>query len=71
MGSSVQDVTVDVINQMMDEEEGDTLTLLAGVDMDDEAFEALCDAIQEAQPDLEIDPQRGDQPLYPVVFSIE
>ena len=71
VGSSVQDVTVDVINQMMDEEEGDTLTLLAGVDMDDEAFEALCDAIQEAQPDLEIDPQRGDQPLYPVVFSIE
>ena len=28
-------------------------------------------AIEEAMPDLEVDPHRGGQPLYPVIFSIE
>ncbi|MEE1273858.1 MAG: hypothetical protein UHI81_05090, partial [Olegusella sp.] len=37
----------------------------------DDDFEALQAAIEEAQPDLEIDAHRGEQPLYPVVFSIE
>ena len=40
-------------------------------DMTDDDFEALQAAIEEAQPDLEIDAHRGEQPLYPVVFSIE
>ena len=56
---------------MQENEEGDTLTILAGVDLSDDAFEALQAAIAEAQPDLEIDAHRGDQPLYPVVFSLE
>ena len=64
-------VTVDCINRMQDEEEGDTLTILAGADMSDDDFEDLLSAIEEAQPDLEIDSHRGEQPLYPVIFSIE
>ena len=71
VGSSVQDVTVEVINRMQEAEEGDTLTILAGSDLTDEAFEQLQAAIEDAQPDLEIDAHRGEQPLYPVVFSIE
>jgi DAK2 domain fusion protein YloV len=71
VGSDVQQVTLDVIHGMQEQEEGDTLTILAGSDLDDGAFKALCDAIQEAEPDLEIDSHRGEQPLYPVVFSIE
>ncbi len=71
VGSDVKQVTLDCINRMQDEEEGDTLTILAGSDMDDEAFEDLIAAIEEAQPDLEIDSHRGEQPLYPVIFSIE
>jgi dihydroxyacetone kinase-like predicted kinase len=62
---------VRVINRMQEDEEGDTLTILAGSDLDDDAFEHLLEAIGEAQPDLEIDSHRGEQPLYPVVFSIE
>ena len=34
-------------------------------------FQHLIAAIEEAQPDLEIDSHRGEQPLYPVIFSIE
>ncbi len=71
VGSDVKQVTLDLINKMQDEEEGDSLTILAGSDMDDEAFEELVAAIEEAQPDLEVDAHRGEQPLYPVVFAIE
>lgn len=71
VGHNVKDVCVELINRMQDEEEGDSLTILAGSDMDDEAFAELIAAIEEAQPDLEIDSHRGEQPLYPVVFSIE
>ena len=44
---------------------------LAGEELSDEAFQEIVDAIEEAQPDLEIDAHRGEQPLYPVIFSIE
>ena len=71
VGSSVKLVTVDCINRMQEEEEGDTLTILAGEELDDAAFQEILDAIEEAQPDLEIDSHRGEQPLYPVIFSIE
>ena len=71
VGSDVKQVTLDCINRMQAEEEGDTLTILAGSDLDDAAFQDICDAIEAAQPDLEIDAHRGEQPLYPVIFSIE
>lgn len=71
VGSSVEQVTLDLIARMQEAEEGDTLTILAGSEMDDAAFKALCDRIEEAQPDLELDAHRGGQPLYPVIFSIE
>ena len=71
VGSDVKQVTLDCINRMQADEEGDSLTILAGSDMDDEAFQDLLDAIEEAQPDLEIDAHRGEQPLYPIIFSIE
>ena len=71
VGSSVKQATVDCINRMQEEEEGDTLTILAGEELDDAAFQEILDAIEEAQPDLEIDSHRGEQPLYPVIFSIE
>ncbi len=71
VGSDVKQVTLDCIERMQNEEEGDTLTILAGSDLSDEEFEDIISAIEEAQPDLEIDQHRGEQPLYPVIFSIE
>ncbi len=70
-GSSVHEVTLELIGHMQADEEGDTLTILAGEDMDQDAFDALCEDIEEAYPDLEVDKQWGNQPLYPVIFSIE
>jgi DAK2 domain fusion protein YloV len=71
VGSDVKQVTLDLVARMQEAEEGDTLTILAGADLDDDAFEDLTSAIEEAQPDLEVDAHRGEQPLYPVVFSLE
>ena len=71
VGNDVLEVTLECINRMQEEEEGDTLTILAGSDLDDDAFQRIVDAIEDAQPDLEIDSHRGEQPLYPVIFSIE
>ena len=71
VGNDVEKVTVEVINRMQDDEEGDTLTILAGSDLSDDDFQHLIAAIEEAQPDLEIDSHRGEQPLYSVIFSIE
>ena len=48
-----------------------TCTLPAGEDLSDEDFQALQERIEQAYEDLEIDAHRGDQPLYPIVFSVE
>ena len=56
---------------MQEAEEGDTLTILAGADLDDASFQEILDAVSAAEPSLEIDSHRGEQPLYPIVFSIE
>ena len=69
VGSSIEDVTLELIGRLDDDY--DTLTLLAGQDYDDDALASLAEAIEEAYPELDVDAQRGDQPLYPVVFSIE
>ena len=71
VGSDVAQVTLDLIAKMQDAEEGDTLTILAGKEMGEDEFKDLCDRIEAAQPDLELDAHRGGQPLYPVIFSIE
>ncbi len=70
VGSSVEGVVMDLL-AAMEAEDGDTLTILAGEDMDDEAFNALVSHIEEAYEDLEVDAHRGEQPLYPIVLSVE
>lgn len=71
VGSDVMKVTLDLIAKMQEEEEGDNLTILAGEDFSDEQLDLLASRVEDAYPDLEVDAQRGEQPLYPVIFSIE
>ena len=49
----------------------DNLTLLAGADLSQDDFDALVEKVEQEYDDLEIDAQRGEQPLYPLVFSLE
>lgn len=70
VGSSVEGVVMDLL-EVMEAEDCDTLTLLAGEDFSDDALQELVARIEEAYEDLEIDAHRGEQPLYPVVLSVE
>ena len=70
VGSDVSDVVMGLL-AAMGAEDADTCTILAGEQMSDDALDALVARIEEAYDDIEIDPHRGDQALYPVVFSLE
>ena len=70
VGHSVAEVVLSLLDAM-ETEDADTMTILAGADFDDEALDALVEKIEEKFDDLEIDQHRGDQPLYPVIFSVE
>ena len=70
VANSVEDATLGIL-RTMDAQDADNLTLLAGADLTDEALESLVEKIEAEFEDLEIDSQRGDQPLYPVVLSVE
>ena len=70
VGSSVDDVVLSASGRDGGEE-ADTLTILAGEDLSDGAFEGLVERIEGAFGELEVDAHRGDQPLYPVVMSVE
>ena len=71
VGSDVCDMCVEMVKAMQADIEGDTLTILAGLDMPQDEFEALVERLEDAAPDLDVDAHRGEQPLYPIVLSIE
>lgn len=70
VGAQVEEVVMRLL-EVMEADDADTLTILAGEDMDDAAFDALVSRIEDAYDELEVDAHRGDQPLYPIVMSVE
>lgn len=51
--------------------DAESLTLLAGTELDDAGLAAIADRIQEALPDVAIETHRGEQPLYPLIMAAE
>lgn len=70
VGSDVADVVMDLLSKM-GAQDYDTCTLLAGEDMTDPELADVAERIEGAFDELEVDAQRGDQPLYPMVLSLE
>lgn len=70
VSDNVLDATLGVL-AAMDVEDADTLTILAGEELPQDEFEAIIAQIEERYEDLEIDPHRGEQPLYPIILSLE
>ncbi len=70
VGSAVDEVVMDLLNAL-EAADADSLIILAGEDMADDNFDALVGRIEDAFEDLEVDAHRGDQPLYPIVLSVE
>ncbi len=49
----------------------ETLTLLAGEDLSDEALDSLATRIGAEHREVDVETHRGDQPLYPILMSAE
>ncbi len=69
VGSSVETVTLDLLKSLAQDTE--IITILAGEDYSDEALDSLVEKIENDFPNLEVEAHRGEQPLYPIVFSVE
>ena len=69
VGEEVTEVAVNLAEHLADDAE--TLTILAGEQLDDSSLESLVETVQSAHPDVEVDAHRGDQPLYPVIIAAE
>ncbi len=69
IGESVDEVTIKLIAVLGDGAE--TLTILAGEELDDASLARIAEAAAAAHPDLEVETHRGDQPLYPVILALE
>ncbi|MBR2521616.1 MAG: DAK2 domain-containing protein [Coriobacteriales bacterium] len=68
---NVFDACLAVIDELAKYDDIDTLTLLAGADLSDEEFERIQEYAEENHPDLVVDPNRGEQPLYPLILAVE
>lgn len=69
VGETLEQVAIDVVDLI--DEDGETLTVLAGEDLSDEDLEALVDRLRAAYPELEVEGHRGGQPVYPVLLAVE
>ena len=69
VSDSIEDAVMRVL-EVLEADDADTLTILAGEDYPDSKLEALCAQIEEQYEDLEIDSHRGEQPLYPIILSV-
>lgn len=69
IGDDVDAVAVNLVRAIADGAE--TLTVLAGEDLSDDALEALVTKLSAAFPDMDVEGHRGDQPVYPVIVAVE
>lgn len=60
-----------LLNQMIDEDEDEILTILTGEGVKEEEVSALESYLEETFEDLEVEIHHGGQPIYSYIFSIE
>ncbi|MBX0356490.1 DAK2 domain-containing protein [Halobacillus sp. Nhm2S1] len=60
-----------LLNQMIDEDEDEILTILTGEEVDEKDVAELESFIEETYEDLEVEIHNGGQPIYSYIFSIE
>lgn len=69
VGQDLADVAARLLDVIT--EDGETLTLLAGQELDDAALAAIAETLSANHPELEIETHRGEQPLYPLIMAVE
>ncbi|MFC0558648.1 DAK2 domain-containing protein [Halalkalibacter alkalisediminis] len=69
-GAEILEVTKSLLSQMLDED-SEMVTLLQGEDVTNEQTELLVSFLEQEYPDVEVDVQLGNQPLYSYIISVE
>jgi hypothetical protein len=69
VGNDVSDVAVEAVRAISDG--GETITVLAGAEFDDDALSALVERLSQEFPSFEVEGHRGEQPVYPVIVAVE
>ncbi|MED4124490.1 DAK2 domain-containing protein [Halalkalibacterium halodurans] len=69
-GEDMLDVTKRLLEQMIDED-SEIVTVIQGADATNEQTEELIQFIEQSYPEVEVDEQIGDQPLYAYLFAVE
>lgn len=70
-GKDISAVTLELLQKMTADRDGDYITLLYGEDVDEQSARALADVVEEAYPDADVVLQSGGQPLYYYYLSVE
>ncbi|MBR0378890.1 MAG: DAK2 domain-containing protein [Lachnospiraceae bacterium] len=70
VGSDVSDVVMKMLEKITDED-SELISIYNGSDYSEEDAEALCERIQEAYPDVDVEVNDGGQPIYYVILSVE
>lgn len=70
VGEILNDTALEMLESMIDEDSA-MVTIYAGEGIDDESMELLADRITETYPDVEVETERGEQPVYYYIISVE
>ncbi len=70
VGEVLNETDLEMVGKMVDESTS-IITVYAGEGIDDEAAEMLCDSIREKYPEIDVDCERGDQPVYYYIISAD
>ncbi|MEQ6375285.1 DAK2 domain-containing protein [Bacillaceae bacterium S4-13-58] len=68
---NIIEATHSLLQEMIDEDEDEILTILQGQDASDEDVEEIEAFIEENYEDIEIEVHKGNQPIYTFIFAVE
>ncbi|MBR4966439.1 MAG: DAK2 domain-containing protein, partial [Lachnospiraceae bacterium] len=71
VGKEMKDVTLEMIEEMVDEDNDELISIYYGEDISEEEASALSEEIEEKYPDLDVELQYGGQPIYYYIISVE
>ncbi len=70
VGRDIKDTTLDMISALVDDD-SELISIYYGEDIDEDAANALADAISEKYPNVDVEVNPGGQPIYYYLVSVE
>ena len=70
VGQDITEVTKDLISQLADED-SELISIYYGADITEEQANALATSLEEEYPDIDIEVNEGNQPVYYYLLSVE